>query len=236
MRARSWPTWRASASAPSRSATWSAIRWCSGWCRPTTPGRPARRRAGPPIDSARAEGNDGTVREKRPGSRIVVAVVVAAIGAAAAYVFAPSALWETFPFERAELGAVAPVTLVADRDYDVLDEATTRRMREEAVAAVRAVYVHDATAIDSITSRIRQGFAFARSLLEAGDAGLLDAEREALERLLGARLENRELETLAANGFSREVEEGVVALVTQVMRELIVSDREELAQHRSRGI
>ncbi|HLV59944.1 MAG TPA: HDIG domain-containing protein [Fredinandcohnia sp.] len=176
------------------------------------------------------------MREKRPGSRIVVAVVVAAIGAAAAYVFAPSALWETFPFERAELGAVAPVTLVADRDYDVLDEATTRRMREEAVAAVRAVYVHDATAIDSITSRIRQGFAFARSLLEAGDAGLLDAEREALERLLGARLENRELETLAANGFSREVEEGVVALVTQVMRELIVSDREELAQHRSRGI
>lgn len=164
--------------------------------------------------------------------------LVLMLGAVSGYVYAPSVIGERIAFDEVELGAIYPHGLKADRDYDIPDEETTRRKREEAIAAVRAVYIHDATAIDSAVARIRQGFAFARSLLEDEEGGraLLEAERETLERLLGARLENRELEILASEGFSTEVEEGVVAMVTQMMREMIVSDREELAQHRSRGI
>lgn len=176
---------------------------------------------------------------KRPGTRLIGVAVVMAIGLTTAHVLGPSALWKRFPYEEAKLGELAPHTLRADRDYDIPDEPTTRRMREEAVAAVRAVYVHDAHSIDSIVARIREGFAFARSFVDAageGDFSRLEAERETLELLLGARLENHELEALARAGFAREVEEGVIAMVAQVMREMIVSDREELAQHRSRGI
>lgn len=175
---------------------------------------------------------------KRPPSRLLGIALVALVGAASAYVFAPSVLWDRIPFEAAEVGALAPQGLLADRAYDIPDQETTRRKREEAVAAVRAVYVHDATSIESTVARIREGFAFARALLadEEEGAARLEAEREALERRLGARLENRELEALAGAGFAEEVEEGVVAMVAQVMRELIVSDREELVQHRSRGI
>jgi len=165
---------------------------------------------------------------------------MAAIAATAAVAVAPGPIFERIPYDASDLGEIATQTIKASRDLDVLDEATTRRMREEAVAAVRAVYVHDAALIDSVNARIRAGFEFARRVLaEAGEGdGLsaLEAQREALEDLLGARLENHELEALARAGFAPEIEEGVVAMATQAMRELIVSDREELAQHRSRGI
>ena len=165
---------------------------------------------------------------------------MAAIAATAAVAVAPGPIFERIPYDASDLGEIATQTIKASRDLDVLDEATTRRMREEAVAAVRAVYVHDAALIDSVNARIRAGFEFARRVLaEAGEGdGLsaLEAQREALEDLLGARLENHELEALARAGFAPEIEEGVVAMATQAMRELIVSDREELTQHRSRGI
>lgn len=165
---------------------------------------------------------------------------MAAIGLTAAVVLSPGPLWERIPYDASDLGAIATHTIKAHRDLDIPDEETTRRMREEAVAAVRAVYVHDVGSVHAVTSRIRQGFAFARRVLEEvgeeGGLAALEAQRETLENVLGARLENRELEALAKAGFATEIEEGVVAMATQAMRELIVSDLEELAQHRSRGI
>lgn len=177
----------------------------------------------------------------RAWERLLGAALLALTAASMALALSPGIFSERIPFTDADLGGIAAGTLKAHRDYDIPDEATTERMREEAVAAVRAVYEHDTTLIDTIASRIREGFAFARAMIEDAEGPaerlqILEPLREELERRLGARLEDAELAALARAGFSQEVEDGVVALTTQVMREMVVSDREELAQHRSRGI
>ncbi|HWV37582.1 MAG TPA: HDIG domain-containing protein [Vulgatibacter sp.] len=180
--------------------------------------------------------------------RALAVTLVAGIAAASAAALSPGLLAQRIPYDEKDLGNVATATIKANRAYDIPDEETTRRMREEAVAAVRAVYEYDAASGDAIVARIRDGFAFARAFLEAeappeGQRGRdaarpasLEAVRDELERRLGARLEEDELAALSRAGFPPAVEEAVVGLVTQAMREMVVGDREELAQHRSRGI
>lgn len=177
----------------------------------------------------------------RAWERLLGVALLSLTAAATALALSPGIFSERIPFTDADLGGIAGGTIKAHRDYDIPDDSTTQRMREEAVAGVRAVYEHDTTLIDIIASRIRDGFAFARSMIEeaptpAERLQILEPLREDLERRLGARLEDEELVALARVGFAQEVEDGVVALTAQVMREMVVSDREELAQHRSRGI
>ncbi|AKU90597.1 HD family phosphohydrolase [Vulgatibacter incomptus] len=191
--------------------------------------------------------------------RLLGLVLLALVAAAAATALNPGLLDPRIPYDDRDLGSFATATIKANRAYDLPDEETTRRMREEAVAAVRAVYEYDALAVDAIVARIHSGFDFARSLSREaetegassphkvetpkGDASkeapsyrAIERERGEIERRLGARLEEEELAALTRAGFPEAVEEGVVTLVTQVMREMVVGDREELAQHRSRGI
>jgi len=180
--------------------------------------------------------------------RALALALVAGIAAASAAALSPGLLAQRIPYDERDLGNVANATIKANRAYDIPDEETTRRMREEAVAAVRAVYEYDAASGDAIVARIRDGFAFARAFLEAEQAAdaprgrdaarpvSLDSVRDELERRLGARLEEDELAALSRAGFAPAVEEAVVGLVNQAMREMVAGDREELAQHRSRGI
>ncbi|HEY0839473.1 MAG TPA: phosphohydrolase, partial [Vulgatibacter sp.] len=203
-----------------------------------------------PTKAARSPGALGRFARWRLLDRALSVALVVGIAAAAAAALSPGLLAQRIPYEEKDLGNVATATIKANRAYDIPDEETTRRMRDEAVAAVRAVYEHDAAAGDAIAARIRDGFAFARSYLaeqraEAGRQGgrdapsrgmPLDSVRDELERRLGARLEEEELGALSRADFAPGVEDVVVGLVGQAMGEMVVGDREELAQHRSRGI
>ncbi len=207
-----------------------------------------------PAPTARPASGGGLV------DRLLGVLLVGTVAAAAAAALSPGLLAQRIPYEDKDLGNVATATIKANRAYDIPDEETTRRMREDAVAAVRAVYEYDAVAGEGIVARIKDGFAHARALIaqdraESGEPApdegaapakrappepirspALEAARDEIERRLGARLEEEELAALTRAGFPAEVEDGVIALVTQAMREMVVGDREELAQHRSRGI
>ncbi len=166
--------------------------------------------------------------------RVVGVLLLLALAAAASVALAPGLFAQRVPYEDADLGSVASGTLKANRDYDIPDEETTRRKREEAVAAVRAVYEHDAAGLAGALERIGAGFSLARQL--AADPAALAGARGEIERALGARLEDAEFEVLAKAGFSAETQEAVTELVAGAMREMVVGDREELSQHRDRGI
>lgn len=201
----------------------------------------------PELDSK--PGERGRPSAKRWGSglwaldQVLAFGLLALLGVATALAVAPGFFAQRIPYTDADLGSIATTTLKAQRDYDLPDEETTRQLRAEAVDRVRAVYVHDAGAIDTILFRIRDGFRFAREVLKGGEPSSageararLDAMRDEIEGRLGARLEDAEFAALGRAGFSERVEQGVVALVAGVMREMVVGDREELAQHRLRGI
>lgn len=177
----------------------------------------------------------------RATDRVVAVVLLLAIAAAASVALSPGLFAQRVPYDDAHLGSVVTATLKASRDYDIPDEETTRRKREEAVAAVRAVYGHDADAVDGALLRVRTGFALARAQLGGAAEGadplvtLLPLRAE-IERALGARLEDKEFEALARAGWPENAQAAVEAIIASAMREMVVGDREELVQHRDRGI
>lgn len=176
--------------------------------------------------------------------RIAGLLLVCALAAGSAVALSPGLFAERIPYGDEDLGNVASATLKAQRDTDIPDEETTRRKREEAVDTVRAVYLHDAQALSGALERIRLGFALARTRLDESPRPEVGAERierltgsrEEIEKALGVRVQDPEFQALAAEGFSEGVEEAVAGLVTAAMREMVAGDREELAQHRDRGI
>lgn len=179
-------------------------------------------------------------RLTRATDRLVAVLLLLLLAGTAAIALAPGLFTDRIPYGPEDLGSVATGTLKASRDYDILDEETTRRKREEAVAAVRAVYVHDPAALADAVRRIRDGFAAGRAAIaraeQAGDGQALAAAQPEIERAFGVQFEQQDLAQLAAARFSTEAEEAVVAVVAAAMREMVVGDREELAQHRERGI
>lgn len=188
--------------------------------------------------------------------------LLAFIAVAAGLALSPGLFSQRIPYEDRDLGAIATGTVKANRDYDIPDEETTRRMRDEAVAAVRAVYVHDAAALEVTLRRIHDGFHWVRLYARsAGDDGAADEAGKArkkreirteeqlrellaryepargeFERRLETRLDDAEFRLLAEHEFSEEIETAVAGLVSKAMREMVVADREEMAQHRDRGI
>ena len=209
---------------------------------------------------ARAEAREGLVNQ------IVAVVLVAGIGAAAAVTLSPGLFAQRIPYGDTESRRHRHRhPLKANQDYDIPDEETTRRMRDEVVASVRAVYVHDASALEITLRRIHDGFRAmrahaaeaepvepppepedpARRAKSRKDAraeegvrrvALHEPARDELEKRLEIRLEDAEFEQLAIDGFSEESEAAAALLVGKAMREMVVADQEELSQHRSRGI
>ena len=95
--------------------------------------------------------------------------LVVGISAAAGVLLAPFAA-HRLPGPDA-LGLPAPVTIKADRDYDLVDAEATARRRAEAAAVERPLYDHDAGAADEAAARIHAAFA----LMRGEEAALLDA-------------------------------------------------------------
>ncbi len=197
-------------------------------------------------------------------SKAAAILILAGVGAGAGLLLTPGLVGQRIPYDDKSLGQIATVTVKASRDYDIPDEETTNRKREDAMAQVRPVYDLDGTALLEVDSRIRDAFATMRAALVQGPgaapAGVdavprpgatpglrLSAEdMESLRGTLVAQLqtavEPRDFETLAREGFSPEAEQAELDLVGRQMAvrpdvpRLLVSDREWLGTDRDLGI
>ncbi|MHB8420979.1 MAG: HD family phosphohydrolase, partial [Myxococcales bacterium] len=193
---------------------------------------------------------DGRLREalRRGISKAAALLVLAGVGAAAGPLLAPGP-GQRIPYDEKSLGQVATATVNATRDYDIPDEETTRRKRDEAVAQVRPVYDLDGAAFSEVQSRIRDGFASMRSRLAALEAGGEAAPppdpeplREELVAKLQTPIEPRDFELLEKEGFSAQAEQAELELVAKEMSagqdapRPLVSDRELLGTDRQLGI
>ncbi len=147
------------------------------------------------------------------------ALVLAVLAVLCAYLLTPGLFSQRIPFGEESLNTFSNTVVKATRDYDIPDEETTRKKREEAREALLPVYDYDVTVAEGASERIRTAFALMREavreperprVLAPPDAKLEDAGKvrpakrgeeppvpEVLARAYGERREEwqRRLET-----------------------------------------
>ncbi|HCF61969.1 MAG TPA: phosphodiesterase [Myxococcales bacterium] len=100
--------------------------------------------------------------------------VLAVTALACAYLLTPSLFSQRIPYGEESVGQFSSMVIKANRDYDIPDEDTTRRKREEAQDAVLPVYDYDVSVADAAVERVRSAFermqAAAREVDERGRA------------------------------------------------------------------
>jgi putative nucleotidyltransferase with HDIG domain len=176
-------------------------------------------------DATAAPGGAG-----RRAGRAGRAALLLAVAALAGWLVAPGTFWRHIPGEDA-LGTPAVGTWKAPRDYEILDEEATAKLRAEAAEGERAVWDLDDGAVEAAASRARAAFRDLRELHGARERGRATPgeERARFEARLGATVRGDHVEALAAAGFSEEVEAQVVALAAHALAGLVVEDPARLA-------
>ena len=161
---------------------------------------------------------------------------------------------QRFIFEpRIEAGSIASRTWIADRDLQMTDEVATRSLQERASENVLPVYDRDRSLQADRRRRLAAFFAQGRALLQAeeqvdtqpaGGDGAAGEHGEAQavgiqERLTEAgslKVTSEQLALLVEDGFSSELEDRLAGLLTRILRQGVIADKELLLEHRVRGI
>ncbi len=114
---------------------------------------------------------------------VTSAVLVAIVSAICGYVLTPSIYTQRIPYGDESLNQISTVAIKAQRDYDIPDEETTARKRDETRAAVKPIYRYDPSVLRSGLDRITAAFAMMRDAALAvrsrHKAGVGDEEEQA---------------------------------------------------------
>lgn len=131
-----------------------------------------------------------------------------------------------------EVGEIAPVDVVVDRDTSVPDVEATEQRRQRAAAEVLPVWLLDPGMAEVITARLRAMLA-----VGAADAsGSYQALAERLSDASGLVVKADEARALKKAGFNEDFATVLADIVTRLYRQGVVADRGELLQSSDRGI
>jgi putative nucleotidyltransferase with HDIG domain len=188
--------------------------------------------------------------------RVLSVLLLALVTVPAAWLLTPGSLTQRIPGPDA-LGTPAVGTIKAARDYDIPDEDTTARKREEAAAAERSVYDLDAAAPREAAARIHEAFETGRAAVVAaggrlpvpealkkkkGDKGKAEIPaawnelRETFVNRLQLVVSEEDFLLLAEAKFAKDVEEALATLVEKGLAGMVAEDRVLLAAERERGL
>jgi len=126
-----------------------------------------------------------------------------------------------FPFRasllnRIKVGKVSPVTIKAPKDFVIVDEARTEKLKQQVLEDTPKVFRLDASWTEKAYKEISDVFYLLRGLDPASGSYFEDA-RKVLKEKLGFELPGRDLEVLAAYNFSFYTE-GVIAKVLKMLK------------------
>lgn len=141
-----------------------------------------------------------------------------------------------------EVGSIAGKDIKADQNYEIVDEKSTEKFREEAEEGILPVYDFDQTIEAEIKDHIHSAFTAARELLVAASrsnkkikpAELETQVRSTFESALGSLTDER-LRILRAYRFHPALESALISLVHGVMQSPIIHDKTELISVGSGG-
>ena len=159
------------------------------------------------------------------------------------------------------LGEVAEADIKAPNDFFVEDKAATAANRKKASQAVLTVYDHDETLAPKIIANIRTAFAAGQAIyadeasrygdlsetssddIEKQDAlrkkAVLERVREfkpEFETKIGAALTNASYKILAKDAFDNKISALVNSIVSQILLNGVVANKEILLKEADRGI
>lgn len=143
------------------------------------------------------------------------------------------------------IGEVATKDIKADKNYEIVDEKSTEKRREDALEKVLPVFDFDSSLLSDLQKRIAEAFEYGRlfiaenSLLE-NKKPLLSEDLEAtLKRefiaKLGVVLKDEEYQAIRNKKFEVHLQKGLENIVQKVMTAPIVHDKSELSALSEKG-
>jgi putative nucleotidyltransferase with HDIG domain len=112
----------------------------------------------------------------RWSGRIANSFLLIVLAAASSYLLTPGIFAQRIPYGEESIGQFSSTVVKATRDYDIPDEETTRRKRDEAREAVLPVYDYDVTVAEAASERVQAAFAVMHQVARDVDARLKPKE------------------------------------------------------------
>lgn len=159
-----------------------------------------------------------------------------------------------------EVGDVVKNDIKAAKDFFVEDEEATAARQREAVDAVLTVYDHDPDILPATTARVKESFALLRNVIQAYRAApapepvpeqtvsnepaaavlslpeLIEQRKDEFQKTLGIPVSNGAYKILARDEFSDQSETLIVKIVTEILDNGVVGNKELLLREAETGI
>ena len=162
---------------------------------------------------------------------------------------------------RYSLGDVVDRDIKASEDFFIEDQAATEKNRQQAVAAVLTVYDFDANLANKLKNNVEQAFSDLRTLIEppqnetlpesedrTSSAEIVPEEKKPLletlvrekqgqfEETIGMSVSKGAFEALAKEKFSKNIANLIVKILTKILSNGVVSNKEILLREQDKGI
>lgn len=158
------------------------------------------------------------------------------------------------------IGDVAELDIKAPRDFFIEDSTTTEQKRKQAVESVLTVYDHDITLSDKLAKSIDDAFSLVRAVYEsdhqlsqdlsaeeprsdtvtAGETEAIHNQiwqmKEAFEGKLGIPVSEGAYKLLEKERFSREISKLIIQILSDILENGVVSNKELLLKEADKGI
>ena len=163
------------------------------------------------------------------------------------------------------LGDIAERDIKAPRDFFVEDRAATEANQQHAVEQVLTVYDYDSGVVDRLGAKVREAFAVMRKILAEQQAAepaatppvenaaqtppaavtedneekvenAVMAQKETFENILGIQISNGAFRLLINEAFSSAIAETIVRIITDILNNGIVANKEILLKEAEKGI
>lgn len=148
-------------------------------------------------------------------------------------------------------GTIAAQDIRADQNYEIVDEAQTAKLKQEALLKALPVYDFDTNLVEDRKTKIGESFILARSFIEKyysqkqnvrnkQVATPTDEQEEELRQQfaisLGTALSDENYKLIRKDVFSKELEEALLVAFESVQKKPIIQDTQELNLRPDQGI
>ncbi len=139
-------------------------------------------------------------------------------------------------------GDVADRDIKASRDFLIEDKEATDQNKLKAGEAVPTVYDFDAGLAKAITNRVYKAFSIPEKLFSQGEGksvpslSTVMALKKDFEKAIGIHISKGAFIILFKNKFSRQIAEKIVAIVSNILKNGVVANKELLLKEEGKGI
>ena len=147
--------------------------------------------------------------------------------------------------QKIEEGAIATRDIKADRNYEIVDEETTNKLKQEASQSIESIYNFDEGITKNVVQRIHSAFDATRRQSqgmvskdkkhEIPEAKVKEI-RESFSKDIGVDVPSEQVTALLKENFSPRVEQTLFSILSNKLSQPIVAEKGTFASERDRGI